>query len=150
MGSAGLWIYWARPGGLGMKLLAQELEERMASSQPPTDPRSCCRSSTAARCTATGWGWLYGGKDKTLLATEFPGNLLVKRAGLVFTAGVPIKVSPAPWQAMQLLWKLAWFIAVPEKVGNLTFGGVGRSVLYIAASSSLYRIILNTAGIQRP
>ena len=41
-------------------------------------------------------------------------------------------------------------ISVPEKVGNLTFGGVGRNVLYIAASSSLYRIILNTAGIQRP
>ena len=43
---------------------------------------------------ATGWGWLYGGKDKTLLATEFAGNLLVKRAGLVFTAGTPDKTLP--------------------------------------------------------
>ena len=43
---------------------------------------------------ATGWGWLYGGKDKTLLATEFAGNLLIKHAGLVFTAGTPDKTLP--------------------------------------------------------
>jgi gluconolactonase len=37
-------------------------------------------------------------------------------------------------------------IPVPEKVGNLTFGGVKRNELYIAASTSLYRIVLNTHG----
>ena len=37
-------------------------------------------------------------------------------------------------------------IRVPEKVGNLTFGGPGRDVLYIAASTSLYRIRLHTKG----
>jgi len=41
-------------------------------------------------------------------------------------------------------------IAVPEKVGNLTFGGAARNQLYIAASSSLYRIVLDTTGIQTP
>ncbi|VTU46401.1 Gluconolactonase precursor (plasmid) [Variovorax sp. SRS16] len=41
-------------------------------------------------------------------------------------------------------------IRVPEKVGNLTFGGARRDQLYIAASSSLYRITLRTEGIQRP
>ena len=41
-------------------------------------------------------------------------------------------------------------IHVPEKVGNLCFGGAGRDRLYIAASSSLYRIVLRTEGIQRP
>ena len=41
-------------------------------------------------------------------------------------------------------------IAVPEKVGNLTFGGVARNELYICASTSLYRIRLNTCGVQRP
>jgi gluconolactonase len=41
-------------------------------------------------------------------------------------------------------------IAVPEKVGNLTFGGPARDQLFIAASTSLYRIRLNTAGLQRP
>jgi gluconolactonase len=41
-------------------------------------------------------------------------------------------------------------IAVPEKIGNLTFGGAQRDQLYIAASTSMYRIRLNTAGVQRP
>jgi len=39
-------------------------------------------------------------------------------------------------------------IAVPEKVGNLTFGGSASDLLFIAASTSLYRIRLNTAGAQ--
>ncbi len=42
---------------------------------------------------ATGWGWLYGGKDKTLLATEFAGNRLLAPSGLVFTAGTPDKTT---------------------------------------------------------
>ena len=41
-------------------------------------------------------------------------------------------------------------IPVPEKVGNVTFGGPGRDVLYVAASTSLYRIRLATRGVQRP
>ena len=45
-------------------------------------------------------------------------------------------------------------IHVPEKVGNLTFGGDGknaaRNQLFIAASTSLYRIVLHTQGIQIP
>jgi gluconolactonase len=41
-------------------------------------------------------------------------------------------------------------IAVPEKVGNLTFSGVERDELYICASTSLYRIRLNARGIQTP
>ncbi|MEJ7139181.1 SMP-30/gluconolactonase/LRE family protein [Amphibiibacter pelophylacis] len=41
-------------------------------------------------------------------------------------------------------------IPVPEKVGNLTFGGPSRDELYVAASASLYRIRLNACGIQRP
>ncbi len=37
-------------------------------------------------------------------------------------------------------------IAVPEKVGNLVFGGAAGNELFICASSSLYRIVLNTCG----
>jgi len=37
-------------------------------------------------------------------------------------------------------------IAVPEKVGNLCFGGARRNELFVAASTSLYRIVLNTQG----
>jgi gluconolactonase len=38
-------------------------------------------------------------------------------------------------------------IPVPEKIGNLTFGGPFRRQLFIAASTSLYRIELNTRGV---
>lgn len=41
-------------------------------------------------------------------------------------------------------------IPVPEKVGNLTFGGPERDELFICASTSLYRIRLNARGIQTP
>lgn len=37
-------------------------------------------------------------------------------------------------------------IPVPEKVGNLCFGGANGNELFICASSSLYRIVLNTRG----
>jgi gluconolactonase len=46
--------------------------------------------------------------------------------------------------------KLLGKILVPEKVGNLTFGGLSKDRLFIAASSSLYAIALNTQGLQRP
>ncbi len=38
-------------------------------------------------------------------------------------------------------------IAVPEKVGNLCFGGARRDELFICASSSLYRIRLGARGV---
>jgi gluconolactonase len=41
-------------------------------------------------------------------------------------------------------------ILIPEKVGNLTFGGPNHDRLFIAASSSLYSLEVNTSGIQRP
>jgi gluconolactonase len=39
------------------------------------------------------------------------------------------------------------FIATPEIAGNCTFGGPDRRTLYIAASSSLYRIRLGLPGL---
>ncbi|MEO9148597.1 MAG: SMP-30/gluconolactonase/LRE family protein [Burkholderiaceae bacterium] len=41
-------------------------------------------------------------------------------------------------------------IPIPEKVGNLTFGGREHNQLFIVASTSLYRTVLNTQGLQRP
>jgi len=38
-------------------------------------------------------------------------------------------------------------IPVPEPVGNVTFGGPRSDVLYVAASSSLYRVRLATTGV---
>ena len=41
-------------------------------------------------------------------------------------------------------------IPVPEKIANCVFGGNGRDELFIAASTSLYRIRLNKRGAVRP
>jgi gluconolactonase len=41
-------------------------------------------------------------------------------------------------------------ILIPEAVANICFGGPRRNRLFITASSSLYTVFLNTAGIQTP
>lgn len=46
----------------------------------------------------------------------------------------------------QLLGK----IFVPETVSNLCFGGRAKHELYITATTSLYRIVLNRQGVQAP
>jgi gluconolactonase len=46
----------------------------------------------------------------------------------------------------QLLGK----IMVPEVVANCTFGGPLKNRLFIAATSSIYAITLNTCRVQKP
>jgi gluconolactonase len=41
-------------------------------------------------------------------------------------------------------------ILVPELVSNICFGGRAKHELYITATTSLYRVILNRKGVQRP
>jgi gluconolactonase len=41
-------------------------------------------------------------------------------------------------------------VSVPEKIGNLCFGGPDGDDLYIAATSSLYRIKTTTRNAPRP
>ena len=41
-------------------------------------------------------------------------------------------------------------ILIPETVSNLCFGGRGKHHLYITATTSLYAIQLNRAGVQKP
>ena len=41
-------------------------------------------------------------------------------------------------------------IRVPEIVSNLCFGGRGKHVLYITATTSLYSVALNRQGSQHP
>jgi gluconolactonase len=41
-------------------------------------------------------------------------------------------------------------IFVPETVSNLCFGGRAKHELYITATTSLYRIVLNRQGVQSP
>lgn len=41
-------------------------------------------------------------------------------------------------------------ILIPEVVSNICFGGRAKHVLYITATTSIYKISLNVKGIQRP
>lgn len=41
-------------------------------------------------------------------------------------------------------------ICIPETVANVCFGGARRNRLFIAATTSLYAVFLNTRGIQTP
>ncbi len=41
-------------------------------------------------------------------------------------------------------------VRVPERVGNVAFGGAMRNRLFICGHSSLYSVFLNTRGAQRP
>lgn len=41
-------------------------------------------------------------------------------------------------------------VRVPDRVGNLTFGGAARNRLFICGHSSLYSVFVNTSGAQRP
>jgi gluconolactonase len=46
--------------------------------------------------------------------------------------------------------KLIGKILTPETVANVTFGGAKRNRLFIAATSTLFAVYLNTRGIQAP
>ena len=41
-------------------------------------------------------------------------------------------------------------IIVPERVGNLAFGGPARNRLFICGHTSLYSVFVNTSGAVRP
>ena len=70
-----------------------------------------------------------------------PDGLRVDMQGWVYTSsGDSVQVYGADGRRLAK-------IPVPEKVGNVAFGGAGMNQLFICASTSLYRITLNTKGI---
>ena len=41
-------------------------------------------------------------------------------------------------------------VLVPERVSNICFGGRAKHQLFITATTSLYAVVLNRSGAQRP
>jgi gluconolactonase len=89
---------------------------------------------------------VIGGRDlanpRTFVIVE-PGlsdGFRVDRNGFVFTS------SADAVQVFHPDGALCARIPIPERVGNLTFGGHAGDELFICASTSLYRIRLNTSG----
>ena len=87
---------------------------------------------------------LANGRKLTDVSPGVPDGFRVDEQGWIYTS------SENSVQVFDPAGTLLGRIAVPEKVGNVTFGGARRDVLYIAASTSLYRIRLATRGVQRP
>jgi gluconolactonase len=69
-----------------------------------------------------------------------PDGFCIDRQGWIYTS------SEDSVQIYDAQGVLLGKIYVPEKVGNLTFGGARFDELFITASTSLYRIKLNTQG----
>lgn len=90
-----------------------------------------------------GVGNVGGGQTLVVVTPGLPDGFKVDKAGRIFTSaddGVHIYSADG---------KLLAKILVPETVGNLTFGGKNFDELYIAASTSIYHIRLNTqAAVQ--
>ena len=87
---------------------------------------------------------LANGRVFAVVSPGVPDGFRVDHRGFVYTS------SQDSVQVYHPDGTLLGRIHVPEKVGNVTFGGAARDVLYIAASTSLYRIRLATRGVQRP
>ena len=71
-----------------------------------------------------------------------PDGLRIDKQGFIYTS------SEDSVQVLHPDGTLMGKLYVPEKVGNLTFGGRHGNELYVVASTSLYRICLNTQGTQ--
>ncbi|MES2658218.1 MAG: M60 family metallopeptidase [Verrucomicrobiota bacterium] len=53
------------------------------------------RSGGGLLAGTTGWGWVQiFRKDNRQLASEYPGNILLEKAGLAFTGGMPARTLP--------------------------------------------------------
>jgi gluconolactonase len=84
------------------------------------------------------------GRVFALIEPGLPDGFRLDKQGWIFTS------SGDSVQVLTPDGTLLGKILVPEKVGNLTFGGANKDQLFIAASSSLYAIKLNTQGLQHP
>jgi gluconolactonase len=87
---------------------------------------------------------LANGRKLVDVSPGVPDGFRIDRNGWIYTS------SQDSVQVFHPDATLLGKIRVPEKVGNVTFGGRDRDHLYIAASTSLYRIRLGTQGVQRP
>ena len=83
---------------------------------------------------------LAGHRVFAVIEPGLPDGFRVDQHGFVYTSSLDsVQVfHPDSTRLAQIM--------VPEKVGNLTFGGAEGNELYICASTSLYRIRLNTRG----
>ncbi len=84
------------------------------------------------------------GRVFAIINPGLPDGFRLDQQGWIYTSSQDSVQVFAP--TGELLGK----IFVPETIGNLVFGGPEKNRLFIAASTSLYSIYLNTTGLQKP
>ncbi|MDF2999277.1 MAG: SMP-30/Gluconolaconase/LRE domain protein [Xanthobacteraceae bacterium] len=91
-----------------------------------------------------GDGTLSGGRVLTEVSPHAPDGFRVDIEGNIWSSagdGVHCYTPEG-----ELIGK----VRVPERVGNLTFGGTARNRLFICGHTSLYSVFVNASGAQRP
>ena len=89
-------------------------------------------------------GACVGGRVFAEIDEGWPDGFRVDEAGRVWSSsGDGVRVFAPDGE-------LVLHVPVPERIGNLCFGGPGGDDLYIAATSSLYRIKTATRNAPRP
>jgi gluconolactonase len=89
-------------------------------------------------------GTLAGGRVLTEVSPHAPDGFRVDSEGNIWSSagdGVHCYTPEG-----ELIGK----VRVPERVGNLTFGGTARNRLFICGHTSLYSVFVNASGAQRP
>jgi gluconolactonase len=108
---------------------------------------------------ATGTKWRPGNHQIVAFDVVNGATLVNPRVFAVIYPGLPdgLRVDSRGWVFTSSLDSVQVFhpdgtrlarIPVPEKVGNLTFGGPANDELFITASRSLFRIRLRAKGVQ--
>lgn len=85
---------------------------------------------------------LGNGRKLVDVAPGIPDGFRVDKAGRIFTS------SEDAIQVISPDGRLLGKIKVPERISNCTFGGRNQDILYITASTTLYRVRLATSGVQ--
>lgn len=146
------YVFRFDPASGALRIVSDWLEEPNGLAFSP-DERVLYVSDTSAALRSDGGGHhhivafdVVGGQDlenPRVFAVVDPGladGLRVDAQGFVYTS------SADSVQVLHPDGTLVGRIAVPEKVGNLVFGGAAGNELFICASSSLYHIVLGTRG----
>ena len=140
------------PGTGALRIASDFVEEPNGLAFSPDETLLYVSDTSAARRTDGSGNHhivafdVFGGQDLAnprvfaVVTPGLPDGFRVDRQGFVYTSSLDSVQVYHPDST-----RIAR-IAVPEKVGNLTFGGAAGDELFICASTSLYRIRLNTTG----
>ena len=146
------YVFRFDPASASLRIVSDFLEEPNGLAFSP-DESVLYVSDTSAALRSDGTGNhhivafdVVGGQDLAhprIFAVVYPGladGFRVDVNGFIYTSSADSVQVYAPDGSS------IGRIAVPEKVGNLCFGGAEGNELFICASTSLYRIRLNTRG----